>query len=338
MCGGAVAVHSRVAAAARRPSIVAVDDITSPRARPWADVCFPRPLDLRAPLSVSPRSRLVLAAGCAIATLAPRHHRRHQRCATAHTLPAPAPRSVIIIITITHHYCPTEPPSQKTGSPTPPSLPPSFLSHHAAGWHLGQSPHSVKSRETPRCHPPKPTSPPPSRLFPSSSPASRARPSSAGRAARLWRAGGCRCCLFPARRASLSVEGVGRTGEVDERLSECLTDWSDGCSGVALCVGGPMLVSYVTPTEEELFKKYSPELQKRSLENRDRVAQEFDDYVTKLKEYSKSDKPIWVVQAEELKKDRKMAEQVARQKRESVAAEMIREKAEIKRQIHEAVE
>lgn len=140
--------------------------------------------------------------------------------------------------------------------------------------------------------------------------------------------------------------------------------------GAAICIGGPALVVYVSPTEEELFKvrwdasfrfartayfrphqslpacslfkkkknlfpccslrsrfyhihqnhqlfpphplvnviitiitittttyltalpqKYNPELQKRSLENRHQRQQDFDDYVTKLKEYSKSDKP-----------------------------------------------
>ena len=44
------------------------------------------------------------------------------------------------------------------------------------------------------------------------------------------------------------------------------------------------------PTEEELFQRYNPELQKKSLERRYERQKEFDDYVTKLKEYSKSDK------------------------------------------------
>lgn len=48
---------------------------------------------------------------------------------------------------------------------------------------------------------------------------------------------------------------------------------------------------WVTPTDEELFKKYNPELQKRSLERRYEKQKEFDDFVGKLKEYSKSDKP-----------------------------------------------
>lgn len=52
-----------------------------------------------------------------------------------------------------------------------------------------------------------------------------------------------------------------------------------------------MLTAYVTPTEEELRSRYNPELLKRSLENREQKQQEFDDFVTKLKEYSKSDKP-----------------------------------------------
>lgn len=61
-------------------------------------------------------------------------------------------------------------------------------------------------------------------------------------------------------------------------------------SGIALSVGGPAFVQWIRPSDEELVKRYSPELQKRSAEQGDRKAQEFDDYVTKLKEWSKSDK------------------------------------------------
>jgi hypothetical protein len=68
--------------------------------------------------------------------------------------------------------------------------------------------------------------------------------------------------------------------------------------GAAICIGGPALVYYVSPTEEELFLKYNPELQKRSLENRIGRQQDFDNFVGKLKEYSKSDKPIWEAAAE----------------------------------------
>jgi hypothetical protein len=62
-------------------------------------------------------------------------------------------------------------------------------------------------------------------------------------------------------------------------------------SGALCCIGGPALIYYVSPSEEELFLKYNPELQKRSLENRIQKQQDFDDFVGKLKEYSKSDKP-----------------------------------------------
>jgi hypothetical protein len=49
----------------------------------------------------------------------------------------------------------------------------------------------------------------------------------------------------------------------------------------------------LTPTEEELRAKYNPDLRKKSmdLESREERQQEFDDFVTRLKEYSKSDKP-----------------------------------------------
>ncbi len=62
-------------------------------------------------------------------------------------------------------------------------------------------------------------------------------------------------------------------------------------SGAVVCVGGPAITLWLTPTDEELFKKYNPELQKRSLERRYERQKEFDDFVVKLKEYSKSDKP-----------------------------------------------
>jgi hypothetical protein len=89
-------------------------------------------------------------------------------------------------------------------------------------------------------------------------------------------------------------------------------------------VGGPAFVLWVSPTDEELFQKYSPELKKKSLERRFERETEFDDFVGKLKEYSKSDKPIWVVQEEAERKARqeriqeglRIAEDVKRQKEE----------------------
>lgn len=62
-------------------------------------------------------------------------------------------------------------------------------------------------------------------------------------------------------------------------------------SGAVVCVGGPALTLWLTPTDEELFQKYNPELKKKSLERRYERQKEFDDFVTKLKEQAKSDKP-----------------------------------------------
>lgn len=62
-------------------------------------------------------------------------------------------------------------------------------------------------------------------------------------------------------------------------------------SGAVCCIGGPALIYWVSPTEEELFLKYNPELQKRSLENRKEKQEDFDNFVMRLKEYSKTDKP-----------------------------------------------
>ncbi|KAI0600602.1 CBP4-domain-containing protein [Biscogniauxia sp. FL1348] len=72
--------------------------------------------------------------------------------------------------------------------------------------------------------------------------------------------------------------------------------------GGTICVGGPAFVFWVQPTDEELFQRYSPELKKKSLERRYERQKEFDDFVTQLKEYSKSDKPIWAVQEDALRK------------------------------------
>ncbi|KAI0883814.1 CBP4-domain-containing protein [Annulohypoxylon maeteangense] len=74
--------------------------------------------------------------------------------------------------------------------------------------------------------------------------------------------------------------------------------------GGVVCVGGPAFVLWVQPTEEELFKKYNPDLQKKSLERRYERQKEFDDFVTQLKEYSKSDKPIWTVKEEAIRKQK----------------------------------
>lgn len=51
------------------------------------------------------------------------------------------------------------------------------------------------------------------------------------------------------------------------------------------------MTSWVVPTEEELFKKYNPDLQRRSLESRDQKQLEFDQFVTNLKRQAKSSKP-----------------------------------------------
>ncbi|KAK7513738.1 hypothetical protein IWZ03DRAFT_416585 [Phyllosticta citriasiana] len=69
-------------------------------------------------------------------------------------------------------------------------------------------------------------------------------------------------------------------------------------AGVGLCVGGPAFTYWVMPSEDELFKRYNPELQKRSLEKREMREQEFDNFVNKLKDWSKSDKPIWEAASE----------------------------------------
>ena len=86
----------------------------------------------------------------------------------------------------------------------------------------------------------------------------------------------------------------------------------------------------VTPAEGELFKRFSPELQQYNLENRDRRQREYEDFVTKLKEYSKSDKPIWEAAAEAQEKARQ--ELLRRQQQEE------RERGEMRRGMREEME
>lgn len=40
-----------------------------------------------------------------------------------------------------------------------------------------------------------------------------------------------------------------------------------------------------------MMQKYNPDLQRRSLENRAKTQEDFDKFVSNLREYSKSDKP-----------------------------------------------
>ncbi|MCJ1374065.1 assembly factor cbp4 [Loxospora ochrophaea] len=102
-------------------------------------------------------------------------------------------------------------------------------------------------------------------------------------------------------------------------------------AGATLCIGGPALIYYVTPTEEELFKaghRYNPELQRRSLENRQGRQEDFDNFVGRLKEYSKSDKPIWEAAAEH--EARAKANNNAEEQRR-IAEEVQKRRDEIKR-------
>jgi len=97
--------------------------------------------------------------------------------------------------------------------------------------------------------------------------------------------------------------------------------------GGICCIGGPALIYYVSPSEEQLFLKYNPALQKRSLENRVQKQEDFDNFVGKLKEFSRSDKPIWqaAAEAERLSKEDKITEQA------KLMEEMRKRKEEIRK-------
>jgi CBP4 len=90
---------------------------------------------------------------------------------------------------------------------------------------------------------------------------------------------------------------------------------------------------YVTPSEAELFNRFSPELQAFNLANRDRRQREYEDFVGKLKEYSKSDKPIWEAAAEAQRKQKEAAgmRDVAGRREEVERLELERLEAEKRR-------
>jgi len=79
------------------------------------------------------------------------------------------------------------------------------------------------------------------------------------------------------------------------------------------------------PDQDELFKKYNPALQKRALEERDQKLKDHQEFLGKLREYSKSDKPIWMLMAEE---EKKKAKQTA-QDRGRIRDELERQRREI---------
>ncbi|KAK5129035.1 hypothetical protein LTR85_000368 [Meristemomyces frigidus] len=101
-------------------------------------------------------------------------------------------------------------------------------------------------------------------------------------------------------------------------------------SGGIMCIGGPALIYYVTPTEEELFSRYNPDLQRRSLERRQEKQEDFDGFVNRLKEYSKSDKPIWTVWEQEVEKRRQLGITQELHRRKAAAAEAETRRQEMK--------
>ncbi|TLD21903.1 hypothetical protein PspLS_07825 [Pyricularia sp. CBS 133598] len=101
--------------------------------------------------------------------------------------------------------------------------------------------------------------------------------------------------------------------------------------GAGIAVGGPALVMYISPTEEELFKRYNPDLQKRALESRYERQKEYDDFVTELKKSAKSDKNIWITQQIEAEKKEKLARQLA-------SANAAAEHARMQQEEHEKIE
>jgi hypothetical protein len=91
-------------------------------------------------------------------------------------------------------------------------------------------------------------------------------------------------------RAGIWLKVLGAYVSSHMHYSSVSANTDPSTSGIIVSVGGPLFVQSIRPTDEELVKRYNPDLQKRSAEQGEQRAQEFDDYVNKLKEWSKSDK------------------------------------------------
>ncbi|KAK2761526.1 assembly factor cbp4 [Emmonsiellopsis sp. PD_33] len=105
-------------------------------------------------------------------------------------------------------------------------------------------------------------------------------------------------------------------------------------AGAVLIIGGPALVQYIRPTDEELFKRFNPDLQKRNLETREKRQQDFDNFVTELKEHAKSDKSIWLAVKEAETRNQRQAAAAAAQKKAD-ADEAQRQKEAIRKELAE---
>ncbi|KAI5810836.1 hypothetical protein BZA77DRAFT_326710 [Pyronema omphalodes] len=96
-------------------------------------------------------------------------------------------------------------------------------------------------------------------------------------------------------------------------------------AGAVCCIGGPAFVMWVQPDPDELFQRYNPELQKKVLSEREQRLKAHEEHMAMLREYSKSNKPIWIVAAEA----EKAREQKAREEKKRIAAELEKQRLEI---------
>lgn len=72
-----------------------------------------------------------------------------------------------------------------------------------------------------------------------------------------------------------------------------------------------------------MFKRFSPELQAKNLARRDERMKAHEDFLSNLKELSKSDKNIWIAQAEAQEKSRQ--EELRRQAEGQAAQDRMRQ-------------
>jgi len=79
-----------------------------------------------------------------------------------------------------------------------------------------------------------------------------------------------------------------------------------GIATAVLCIGGPLIVYSVIPNEDELFKRYSPALQREVLATRDQRRKDYEEFLERLRGIAKDPRPLWEIEKEEVERVRKL--------------------------------
>jgi len=101
----------------------------------------------------------------------------------------------------------------------------------------------------------------------------------------------------------------------------------------AIGVAAPALLWKALPTGEDFKAKYPEDYQPEVVRERQKNVQAMEEYLTKLKEYSKDSRNIWIVMKEEEEKARRQYARADAQRQKVAAEELAARRAEIRREI-----